>query len=91
MVMTKEYQKQWKKKRRDAVCQMKVARGCEDCGTQHPAVLDFHHNEALNGNVKRRISTMLSENAAWDKILAEMLNCSVLCANCHRIRHYTAG
>lgn len=63
--------------------QIKVGRGCTDCGfNAHPAALDFDH---LPGAVKLyRICTM----AGMRRVLidAEIAKCEVVCANCHRIR-----
>lgn len=83
-----ENQNRFRQKRRSMVNAIKEERGCMDCGTHHPAVLDFHHKEGLNGNIKNRVSRMVSENASWQRILEQIEKCDVLCANCHRIRHY---
>ncbi len=63
--------------------QIKVERGCTDCGYDaHPAALDFDH---LPGSVKKyRLCTMAGMKRAH--IDAEIAKCEVVCANCHRIR-----
>lgn len=63
--------------------QIKVERGCADCGyNAHPSALDFDH---LPGAVKRyRLCTMSGMRRAL--IDAEIAKCEVVCANCHRIR-----
>lgn len=63
--------------------QIKVERGCTDCGYNTNAVaLDFDH---LPGSVKLyRVCTMAGMSR--ELIDAEIAKCEVVCANCHRIR-----
>lgn len=59
---------------------------CEDCGytSDIPAVFDYHH---LDPSTKEHeVSSMLDRK--WDIVLKELNKCVLLCANCHRIRHY---
>jgi len=62
---------------------------CEDCGFTSPylAVFDFHH---INMNEKEFNITkdlaLLPENYQ-KKVKNELDKCSLLCANCHRIKH----
>jgi len=46
------------------------------------ASLDFHH---IKGSEKKRINFA----SAWPKILKEIRQCVLLCANCHRELHFT--
>lgn len=64
-----------------------MVRGCKDCGyAEHPHALDFDH---LPGTEKLlTIGSGDSTTAPWDKVLAEIEKCEVVCANCHRIRTY---
>ena len=55
---------------------------CVDCGEADPIVLEFDH---LRDKVSN-ISAMASSSQPWDKILAEIAKCEVVCANCHRRR-----
>jgi coproporphyrinogen III oxidase len=63
---------------------------CADChGTFHPAVFDFHHEnpdekEYNLGNIIRR-----KRNP--ELVAKELSKCVLLCANCHRIRHFGGG
>jgi hypothetical protein len=82
------YVHEWRRKRRDKVNEIKVAMGCADCGIQHPAVLDFHHIEPVNGDKTKRVSQMISSGLRWQAILEQIDKCIVLCANCHRKRHW---
>jgi hypothetical protein len=63
--------------------QIKVERGCTDCGySANPVALDFDH---LPGQVKvYRVCTMAGMRR--ELIDAEIAKCEVVCANCHRVR-----
>lgn len=58
---------------------------CVDCYKSHRAILDFHHKYQNKDN--KYISDLLYSSTK-DKILKEINKCEVLCANCHRIRHW---
>ena len=58
-----------------------AAHPCADCGESDPVVLEFDHL----GDKLFDIGTALPCNN-WESILAEMLKCEVVCANCHRRR-----
>ncbi len=58
---------------------------CQICGYEKcPAALEFHHRDPnekdYDWNKMRR--------RAWDDIIKELDKCDMLCANCHRERHY---
>ena len=63
----------------------KLQKGCKNCGfNSHACSLDFHHIDDKTENVSR-----LSKNCNSIKKLTEEVNkCIILCANCHRIKHY---
>jgi len=64
----------------------KLTLKCEECGENHPATLDFHHE---NPNEKEYgISQMVHLTCSKNKIIEEISKCKVLCANCHRKVHY---
>ena len=55
---------------------------CIDCGQYYPPeAMDFDH---VWGEKIATISQLRS--APWDKALAEIAKCELVCANCHRIR-----
>lgn len=57
---------------------------CNDCGHVYPHyVYDFHHIEQdlKSANLNKLL------NCSLEKVLEEIKNCVLLCANCHRIRH----
>jgi hypothetical protein len=57
---------------------------CFDCKQSFPmSVYDFHH---LYPNKK---DLTIGKHKIWgEKLLAELKKCILLCANCHRIRHF---
>jgi hypothetical protein len=54
---------------------------CMDCGETDPVVLDFDHLRDKDFDIASGI-----HYRAWDKVLAEIEKCEVVCANCHRRR-----
>ena len=68
-------------KRADEFMEWKQAIGCIQCGyNAHGAALDFHHRDA-----NEKTCQITSANWRNAKGQAEMINCELLCANCHRI------
>jgi len=56
---------------------------CNDCGgTFHQSVYDFHH---IDPNEK---DSSWSLHRSWEYLKKELDKCILLCANCHRIRHW---
>ena len=71
---------------REQVNALKVATGCVSCGyTAHPQALEYDH---LPGFDKIANISDLTQKAGWAEIEAEIKKCELVCANCHRIRHY---
>lgn len=60
---------------------------CIDCGgIFHHSAMDFHH---LNPKTKETAGGRgLDIDCSWPRILKELVKTILLCANCHRIRHY---
>lgn len=58
---------------------------CTKCGFDHPAALDFHHEDPTEKehNVNRLVS-----DGRFKKAYEEIKKCIVLCANCHRVHHW---
>lgn len=69
---------------RARVADYKAARGCEDCGTTDPRVLDLHHRA---GEEKIMAVSQMLYCYSWRNVQLEMDKYRVLCANCHRIEH----
>ena len=53
---------------------------CVDCGERDLAVLDFDHV----GEKLELVSALVARAARWPRIEAEIAQCEVRCANCHR-------
>jgi hypothetical protein len=54
---------------------------CIDCGEGDPVVLEFDHLEDKLFNISTKLITY-----SWERIVAEIDKCEVVCANCHRRR-----
>lgn len=54
---------------------------CKLCGYNKTVnALEFHHVD----RTKKSFTVSANMNKAWSKIVAELQNCVLLCANCHR-------
>ena len=71
-----------KAKLRDWLDQYRSAITCQKCGENHPACLDFHHQDPST----KDFSLGDARAMGWGKkrLLAEIQKCVVVCANCHR-------
>jgi len=60
---------------------------CEDCGENHPACLEFHND---NKRAEAKVCRLI-----WlrngPKLIQAIKQCDVVCANCHRKRHFMAS
>ena len=61
-------------------------RSCTECGENHPATLDFHHRDP--STKVDEVSNMIGELINLEKVKLEIEKCDILCANCHRKRHW---
>ena len=75
-----------KKSKRDWFNEYKTTLKCNVCGENHPAVLDFHHNDP--NQKEGEVTTIVSRNWSLDRIKEEINKCTVLCSNCHRKLHW---
>jgi hypothetical protein len=65
---------------------IKLASGCVDCGYHaHAIALDFDHLPE-RGAKQCGISRLVKDCSCWERIMAEVSKCEVVCANCHRVR-----
>jgi hypothetical protein len=69
----------------DWVDSIKAESGCDRCGSRDPRVLEFHHR---NPSAKEATVGDLIRWCRREEIRAEIAKCDVLCANCHRIKHW---
>ena len=53
---------------------------CVDCGESDPIVLEFDHV----GKKDRTVAKLVLQAVSWEKILKEIQQCQIRCANCHR-------
>lgn len=58
---------------------------CQRCGYDKcVAALDFHHRDPS----EKEFQWVRLRRLRWDRVLAELDKCDLLCANCHREVHY---
>ena len=58
-----------------------ASNACVDCGERDPVVLEFDHLRDKSFNIGSKLV-----HCSWEKVLAEIAKCEVVCANCHRRR-----
>lgn len=84
MIMNKRYI--WVRNRREMIrsffAQYKMALGCDYCPESYYACLEFHHSK--DNKKEREIASMIATGYSIERILKEVQNCELLCANCHR-------
>jgi len=69
------------------VNETKGENGCERCGIDAPACLDYHHPDRVTKEMD--VGTMITHGYGRDALKSEIENCEILCANCHRREHYS--
>ena len=80
----RESDKKLMQRRRKFSDAVKSATGCMVCGfNEHPCALDYDHRDEKTKlfNIGTSIACR-----SWDSIVAEILKCDILCANCHRLK-----
>lgn len=61
---------------------------CADCNLTYPScAYDFHHSDPKTKDIEPGLLFARSRSV----IAAELSKCVMLCANCHRIRHWKLG
>ncbi len=77
-----------KKKKENAIWLLKYKTNltCGLCGENDFRCLDFHHIESIEKTAD--ISVMVNNGCSIKRIESEISKCQVLCANCHRKKHY---
>jgi hypothetical protein len=60
---------------------------CVDCGATDPSVLDFDHVGTKTDN----ITNLVMHEASLERLVVEIANCVIRCANCHRRRTSETG
>jgi predicted HNH restriction endonuclease len=64
----------------------KKSLSCERCGFSHPAAIQFHHRDPKMKDFD--VGNAAKSGLSFERILAEIAKCEVLCANCHAIEHW---
>ncbi len=73
----------WKKRKLKAI-EYKGGK-CMSCGyNKYPDVLEFHHRDPS----EKEFEWKKLRKRSWEAVLKELDKCDMLCANCHRERHY---
>lgn len=57
---------------------------CADCGERDPVVLEFDHRDGAEKT--RDVCLLVGGGYSWERVVAEMVKCDIVCANCHRRR-----
>lgn len=70
---------------RQKFLEYKKTLNCQYCKLNDYRVLEFHHV----GNKDHNISNMVNHGYGWGRIEEEIKKCIPLCANCHRLEHWT--
>lgn len=66
------------------------AEPCMDCGETYPwYVMDFDHRD--RATKIGCVATMVRQTIAWERVLAEISKCDLVCVCCHRLRTYGVG
>jgi len=74
------------KNKREALNVYKELQGCEKCGFNTDGVaLDFHHRDER----KKSFSISQALKLPFRELKREIRKCTILCANHHRIEHYS--
>ena len=101
----KETQRRWREKNRPKlnaaerarrmgkaayIASVKENRPCADCGGNFPVpCMEFDH---VRGEKVNAVANMArSGGFSLESIKREIAKCDLVCANCHRIRHYHQG
>jgi sugar O-acyltransferase (sialic acid O-acetyltransferase NeuD family) len=71
---------------REYILHFKATHPCVICGQTDPFVLDFDHLDP--SKKEATVANMLGRTASLEKIKKEIAKCQILCANCHRRKHF---
>ncbi|MGH7894858.1 MAG: hypothetical protein ACREQL_09325 [Candidatus Binatia bacterium] len=79
------YFREYHKKRREWVTQLKTNSPCMDCGVAfHPAAMQFDHRPGE----QKRFNVGNCTHHPRVVVEAEIAKCDLVCANCHAVRTF---
>lgn len=84
----RRYQKNYRKQKRERFNELRAAvkaSGCVRCPEKDVRCLDLHHKDPTGKEFN--VSHALHKGVSEAKLVAELMKCEVLCANCHRKEH----
>lgn len=73
------------RRKRDWIRSLKTGKTCE-CGFDDVRALEWHHREP-----KEKLFNITETSRTKEEILEEIKKCDLICANCHRMKHYNEG
>src|SRR5262252_1068828 len=86
----KQKQLAWNRDRKEKMKlwwqELKSSLHCARCPENHPAALDFHHQNQSQKD--RDLGNCVGRGWSKERILDEVAKCTVLCSNCHRKLHW---
>lgn len=86
-VYGRTYMAERRRRLRDRANEYKTGLRCADCGEDFGPCLDLHHSDPSTKEFE--ISDAIqTARYTWERIKKEIDKCVVVCANCHRKRHY---
>lgn len=62
-------------------------RGCRRCGESDPVCVQFHHDTDTK---TMGVGEMITRSRPVEEVVTEIGTTTVLCANCHRVKHHQA-
>ena len=74
--------KKLRQRRTEWLIEYFAANPCSDCGERDPVVLEFDHLR----DKEFEIGGWAIVGVSWERFIAEVAKCEVVCANCHRRR-----
>lgn len=76
-----------RRRKRNAAIEL-LGNKCADCNQVFPEVCyDFHHTDPSKKD--DAVANLIHNNRKLETILNEASKCELLCANCHRLRHFS--
>ena len=81
----KRYAKEYRKRNRKYIDNIKKQSQCKLCGYDDCIALVFHHRDPSEKEVN--IPTLCGNRCSMKKVISELNKCNIVCQNCHTILH----